>query len=254
MASRERQPEAPASGAETVEPVDLPTSDGAGGIDGELAAPVAAVDADVAGLAEAGQSPPSELEQLRAQLEVEQARGDELLRQVADARNEMEAVQRRAEQQMERSRRHQLAEFMSELPPVLDGLRLAVDTAAAVVAAGAEVTGEAIEPLVEGIRLTRRNLLELLQRNGLKELDPQGQVFDPLFHEAIASVAAEDPSVVPHTVMQVVQRGYTLHDRLLRAARVVVTAPSVLEDEIETAVDGGSEHTDSGLEHNETAA
>ena len=175
---------------------------------------------------EAALNPPSKLELLRGQLEAERLRGDELLRQVADARNEMEAVQRRSELQLERSRRHQMADFLRDLLPVLDELRQAVDAAGDAAGAGARCGAEDTEnTLVAGISLTRRNLIELLRRNGLEEIDPQGQVFDPLFHEAISSVAAADSAVAANTVVQVVQRGYTLHDRLLRAARVVVAAP-----------------------------
>ena len=258
MARRKRKAQA-ISEAETEASAarQAPVSAGDGGMDGEAQTPATVVDADVGGSAEAAaaeaadQSPPSELEQLRAQLEVERVRGDELLRQVADARNEMEAVQRRSEQQLERSRRHLLTEFLRELLPVLDELQHAVDAAntARADASGDGSVGETGGPLLEGLHLTRRNLLELLRRNGLEELDPQGQAFDPLFHEAVASVVPEDSSVAANTVMQVVQRGYTLHDRLLRAARVVVTAvPSTRDDGTQAAADsepeqnGGSEH------------
>ena len=209
--------------------------------------------------AEAPAPPPSELELLQGQLEAERGRSDELLRQVADARNEMEAVQRRSEQQLERSRRHQMADFLRDLLPILDEFQQALavldaDGARATEdgngATGHDHEHDSIQPqatdaaLAEGVRLTQHNLLELLRRHGLEELTPQGEVFDPLFHEAISSVEAA-PTVAANTVVQVVQRGYTLHDRLLRAARVMVAAqPSAASDTVADASDRNTQEGD----------
>ena len=79
---------------------------------------------------------------------------------------------------------------------------------------------EGAEAMTEGIELSVKMFLDALGKNGLREVDPLGEPFDPALHEALAAVSNEDAE--PNTVMEVIQKGYSLNDRLVRAAKVVV--------------------------------
>lgn len=129
---------------------------------------------------------------------------DALLR----TRAEMDNMQRRSAREMDKARRFQNEAIMRDLLPVLDGLDQGLDNAAE------------DDPSREGLVLTRRLLLKSLEDHGLEVLVPVGDPFDPQWHEAISMQPSEDAE--PDTVTQVVQKGYRLHDRLLRAARVIV--------------------------------
>lgn len=137
------------------------------------------------------------------QAEVERLQ-DALLR----TRAEMENMQRRSAREMDKARRFQNEAIMRDLLQVLDGLDQGLDNAAE------------DDPSREGLVLTRRLLLKSLEDHGLEVLVPVGEPFDPQWHEAISMQPSEDAE--PDTVTQVVQKGYRLHDRLLRAARVIV--------------------------------
>lgn len=158
--------------------------------------------------------PLSEVEELRLQLlatqiEVQQERD---LRMRAAA--ELDNVRKRAQRDVENAHRFGLEKFAQELIPVKDSLDLAVENAARSDAAA----------LAEGQAATLRLLSKALERVGIVELVPEGQPFDANLHEAIAT----QPSDVaePNSVLTVVQRGYSLNGRLLRPARVVVSAQS----------------------------
>jgi molecular chaperone GrpE len=82
-----------------------------------------------------------------------------------------------------------------------------------------------VKALIEGVELTERELLKVLQRHGVKKLDPLGAKFDPNVHQAMYEVP--DPSVPPGTVVQVVQAGYSIGERVLRPALVAVAKGGV---------------------------
>ena len=84
-----------------------------------------------------------------------------------------------------------------------------------------EQTDEAVKAVLEGIELTYRSFADMLEKHNLKAINPEGEPFDPQLHEAMSMVEA--PGAEPNSVIQVVQKGYTLNDRLLRAAMVVVS-------------------------------
>lgn len=151
-----------------------------------------------------------EFEQLKAQLSAaeEQARNhwDQYLRSVA----ELENVRKRAQRDIEAAHRFGVEKLVQELIPVKDSLDLAVENAAK-----ADVA-----TLVEGQAATQRLFGKAFEKIGVVELDPVGQPFDANLHEAMAAQPSE--TAEPNTVLAVVQRGYSLNGRLLRAARVVV--------------------------------
>ncbi|RRN57168.1 nucleotide exchange factor GrpE [Pseudoxanthomonas sp. SGNA-20] len=143
-----------------------------------------------------------EIEALRG--EIEQLRMDSL-RERADLENQRKRVARDIEQ----ARRFANEKLLGELLPVLDSLD-----------AGLAAAGEQESPLREGLELTKRQLLKVAADNGLVVVDPAGQPFNPEHHQAISQ--ADPGDAAPGTVLQVLQKGYLLNERLLRPALVVV--------------------------------
>jgi len=148
-------------------------------------------------------------DELLARLGDAEAKRDEYLadlqRLAADFDNYRKRVAREQQQLVVRAHERLVAELL----PVLDDLERALSAA--------EVHDEAT--VVEGVRLVQRALVESLAREGLQEIEAQG-AFDPHVHEALLAQPAE--GVEPGSVLQVVQKGYRLGDRVLRPARVVV--------------------------------
>jgi molecular chaperone GrpE len=99
--------------------------------------------------------------------------------------------------------------------PVLDDLERAIQ------AAGLDPEGDSPDGLAHGVLLVFRSLREALARNGVEALDPKGEKFDPQWHEALSTVAAE--GTAPGVVVETMQKGYRLDDQLIRPARVVVS-------------------------------
>src|ERR1700730_8184856 len=135
---------------------------------------------------------------------------DRLLRALADAEN----TRRRAERTEEEARQYAISDFARELLMVADNLKRTI-------AAAAE-RSETVEDdrLIEGVRATERLLEQTLGRFGVRKIDALGKRFDPSLHEAV--MEADDASQPPGTVVRVLEDGYTIQDRLLRPARVVV--------------------------------
>jgi molecular chaperone GrpE len=134
---------------------------------------------------------------------------DRMLRALADAEN----TRRRAERTAEDARQYAVWDLARELLPVVDNLQRAIDAA--------QSRGGGDPSLVEGIRATERMLLGILERFGVRRIAALGARFDPSLHEAI--MAMEDAANPPGTVVRVVEEGYTMRDRLLRPARVIVS-------------------------------
>lgn len=143
------------------------------------------------------------------QAEIERLK-DERIRALAEAEN----ARKRAEKQVIDERQYGAAKFARDLLSVADNLRRAIDAAAA-------QRGEpGVEALLTGVELTERELLSALEKNGVKKIEAKGAKFDPNFHQAMAEVPGTGQ---PHgTVVDVIQPGYMIADRLLRAAMVVV--------------------------------
>lgn len=129
------------------------------------------------------------------------------------AHAEMDNVQKRSAREIEKSRRFALERFAKDLVPVIDSLDQAL--------ANDSAEPEPEEARPDGLRLVYRQLVDVLERHGLEVLDPAGQPFDPSWHEAMTMQPSGE--VEPNTVLQVLQKGFRLHDRLLRPARVIVS-------------------------------
>jgi molecular chaperone GrpE len=137
---------------------------------------------------------------------------DRLLRALAEAEN----VRRQADRTITETREYSISEFARELLTVVDNLERTVEAAEKQPSAN---MGNAA--LLEGVQATLRVFLQMLQRFGVRRIEAEGRPFDPNFHEAVMEV--EDSSRPPGTVTQVMEQGYTIRDRLLRPARVVVS-------------------------------
>jgi molecular chaperone GrpE len=137
---------------------------------------------------------------------------DRLLRTLADAEN----MRRRAERTAEEARQYAISDFAREVLTVADNLQRTI-------AAAERHQPKTVEDaaLIEGVRATHRILQHTLQRFGIRKIDALGKRFDPTLHEAVMEV--DDDSQPPGTVVRVADDGYTIHDRLLRPARVFVT-------------------------------
>jgi molecular chaperone GrpE len=139
---------------------------------------------------------------------------DRLLRALA----EMENLRRRTEREVADAKTYGVSSFARDMLGVADNLRRALDH---LPAQARESADPAIKSLIEGVEVTERDFLSRLTRHGVKKLDPQGERFDPNVHEALFEVP--DESVPAGTVVQVVESGYTIGDRVLRPAKVGVS-------------------------------
>jgi molecular chaperone GrpE len=148
-----------------------------------------------------------------------------LAREAADARDrmlrtlaEMENLRKRTSREVADARTYGITGFARDVLDIADNLQRALD---AVPAEARENADPGLKALIEGVELTERSLLNALEKNGVKKFDPSGEKFNPNFQQAMFEVP--DPSVPNGTVVQVVQAGYTIGDRVLRPALVGVS-------------------------------
>ncbi len=139
---------------------------------------------------------------------------DRLLRTLA----EMENLRRRTEREIADSRQYAVANFARDLLGVADNMQRALGTLSADFRDQADPV---VKSHVEGVELTERELIKVMEKHGIRKFDPQGQKFDPNLHQAMFEVP--DPSVPSGTVVQVMQPGYMIADRMLRPALVGVS-------------------------------
>ena len=132
---------------------------------------------------------------------------DQLLRSAA----EFENLKRRTTKDVENAHKFGTEKLINDLFPVIDSLEKAIETALGV---------EGAEAIAEGVELSLKLFMDTLGRNGVNTVDPLGEPFNPSLHEALAVVPNENAE--PNSVMEVIQKGFTLNDRLVRAAKVVV--------------------------------
>lgn len=149
-----------------------------------------------------------------------QRRIDELQQALDGARDqslraaaEMQNLRRRAERDVEAAHKFALEKFVAALLPVVDNLERAL--------AAIDPDSEVVRPLGEGVELTHKGLLDVLRQHGVQVVDPVAQNFDPALHQAVAMTP--HPELAANRVVEVLQKGYTLHERLVRPAMVVVS-------------------------------
>ena len=151
--------------------------------------------------------PREEVEALRAA----EARAAEYLDLAKRTQAEFVNYQGRARREREEITKYALERFLLEFLPVLDGLSHTL-------AAPADADVRAV---VEGVRIVEREMLRLLAKSGVRPMETMGKKFDPLFHEAVATVDAP-PGTADGTVVEELRRGFMIHDRVLRPAQVRV--------------------------------
>jgi molecular chaperone GrpE len=138
---------------------------------------------------------------------------DRLLRTLA----EMENLRKRTEREVADARLYGMASFARDVLGVADNMRRALDAVPADLRASAEA---GMKALVDGVELTERELLKALEKNGVRQFTPLGEKFDPNVHQAMFEVP--DPSVPAGSIVQVMQPGYMIGERVLRPALVGV--------------------------------
>lgn len=158
--------------------------------------------------------PTDELSLLREQLEAAEAAAamakDELLRVQA----EMQNLRRRTEQDIEKAHKFGQEKFSIELLSVMDNLERS--------SAAAEASeDEAVKAIKEGVELTLKGFIDCFKRFNIEPVDPLGEPFDPQLHQAMS--IQETPDAEPNSVIAVMQKGYTLHGRVIRPAMVMVS-------------------------------
>lgn len=142
---------------------------------------------------------------------------EELKEQALRLAAEMENLRKRTQRDVADARAYGVANFARDMLQVSDNLQRALE---AVPAQSRENADAGLKALVEGVEMTERAMLSTLERHGVKRIDPKGEKFDPNFHQAMFEVP--NPDVPVNTVVQVVQTGYVIGERVLRPAMVGV--------------------------------
>lgn len=155
--------------------------------------------------------PTHAVEELQTRLEEAQAKASEYYDAWLRAKAETENIRRRLESEMENLKKFAVERFAAEIVAVKDSLEAALAT-----------ENQTVEGFREGVEITLKQLVNVFQSFGLKEIFPEGEKFDPNVHQAIGIHPTADKE--PNTVHHVLQKGYLLHDRLLRPALVTVAA------------------------------
>ena len=138
---------------------------------------------------------------------------DDLLRVQA----EMQNLRRRTEQDIEKAHKYGQEKFSAELLSVMDNLERALDAASA-------HENEAVKAIYDGVDLTLKSFSDCFSKFNIEAVDPLGDPFDPALHQAMSM--QENPDVEPNTIIAVMQKGYTLHGRVIRPAMVMVAKGS----------------------------
>jgi len=158
-------------------------------------------------------SPEEEIAGLYAELEAAKQtiadQKDSVVRAAADVEN----IRRRAAQDVEKAHKFALEKFANELLPVIDNLHRAIEFS--------DKENETLKPVLEGVEMTLKSFEDAVAKFGVETVNPQGEVFNPDFHQAMSIQPSND--VAPNTVLAVMQKGYTLNGRLLRPAMVMVS-------------------------------
>jgi molecular chaperone GrpE len=156
------------------------------------------------------ESPEINADSLEAQLEQAQAKASENWDAYLRAKAEMDNLRRRNTKDLENAHKFGIEKFVTELLPVLDSMAL-----------GLAVEDASAESLREGMELTMNMLKKMMEKLNIEEIDPLNEKFDPEKHQAMTM--QPDADVEPNTVIAVMQKGYSLNDRLIRPAMVMVS-------------------------------
>ena len=156
------------------------------------------------------ESPEKNADSLEAQLEQAQAKASENWDQFIRAKAEMDNLRRRNVKDLENAHKFGIEKFVTELLPVLDSMVM-----------GLAVEDASAESLREGMELTMNMLEKMMEKLGIEEIDPLNEKFDAAKHQAMTTQPSAE--VEPNTVLAVMQKGYSLNERLIRPAMVIVS-------------------------------
>jgi molecular chaperone GrpE len=157
------------------------------------------------------------LEQALMKLAEAEQRADEARDDLLRVQAEMQNLRRRTQQDVEKAHKFGQEKFSAELLSVIDNLERAL-------AAASAHEDETVKAIYEGVDLTLKSFMDCFSRFHIETVDPMGEPFDPSLHQAMS--IQENPDVEPNTVIAVMQKGYTLHGRVLRPAMVMVSKAS----------------------------
>ncbi len=166
--------------------------------------------------AEASESQEAETPDVSAQLEAANAEIEKFRDAALRAEAEMANVRRRATMDVEKAHKFGQEKLIQNLLPVIDSLEKAIESAEQ---AGADEGAN--KAILEGVGLCLKMQLDVLAKEGLAVVEPNGEPFDPNLHQAMSMV--ENADMEPNSVVAVIQKGYTLNDRLVRPAMVMVS-------------------------------
>jgi len=169
-------------------------------------------DAQTATTEESDQAVNQDIDALQEALDEASAQAGENWDKFMRSQAELDNILKRTKRDLENAHKYGLEKFVNELLPVRDSLEMGLDHA----------EGEDVDPdkLKEGSELTLRMLVQIMEKFNIVQLDPRGETFNPEMHEAMAMVPSDE--VAPNNILDVIQKGYQLNERLIRPARVVV--------------------------------
>ena len=153
------------------------------------------------------------VEELKSELQAAQLTAVEARQDMLRMQADMDNLRKRLVREHEKSRLRTLERFMNDLLPVRDSLERGLEAA--------NDPAATVEALTEGKQLIMKMLTKAMGDHGLKTIDPVGETFDPEKHEAMTMMTSDQHD--ENTVIEVMEKGYQLHDRLIRPAKVVVT-------------------------------
>ncbi len=161
---------------------------------------------------EAAEVEADEEESIELQLEKAQETIKDYWDQMMRLRAEIDNNRKRAERDLENAHKYALKSFVEALLPIVDSMEMGQTAAAA--------DNATLESIREGSALTMNMFIQVLERNGLEQIDPLGEKFDPEKHQAMSMIEKENAETT--TIIEVMQKGFLLNDRLVRPAMVVV--------------------------------
>ncbi len=165
----------------------------------------------------------SEVDMLREQLEAAELVAGQAKDDLLRVQAEMQNLRRRTQQDVEKAHKYGQEKLVSELIPVMDNLERAL-------AAASDHDDATSKAIYDGVDITLKSFVNCFGKLSIEAIDPMGEPFDPLLHQAMAM--QENPDVEPNSVIAVMQKGYSLHGRVIRPAMVMVSkgaTPSIDE-------------------------
>lgn len=155
----------------------------------------------------------AETEDLAVELAKAQATIKDYWDQIVRLNAEIENNRKRAQRDIENAHKYAIKGFVESLLPVSDSMELGLNAT--------NTDSANLESIREGMNMTLNMFMQMLEKNGIKQIDPLGDKFNPEHHQAMTM--QEDAEAEPNTVLAVMQKGYLLNDRLIRPAMVVVS-------------------------------